>query len=165
MPRSPQSIANGVVLAALLLLTGCATSPPLDATGARTGIRPYQVEVDPPPADTTVLWGGMIVEVVNRERHTEVVVLAYPLDARQRPKVEAPSEGRFVVVLPGFVEPLDYPQGRFVTLRGPLVGTREGRIGDRDYAYPLVRAQAAHLWPRNFRQSGPRISIGIGVGL
>lgn len=165
MSRALHRTATAFALSAALALTGCATTPPLDATGARTGIRPYQVGIDPPSEQTTVLWGGMVIEVVNRERHTEVVVLAYPLDERQRPKVEAPSEGRFIVVLPGFVEPLDYPQGRFVTLRGALEGTRDGRIGDRDYAYPLVRAQAAHLWPRNFRQSGPRISIGIGVGL
>jgi outer membrane lipoprotein len=156
-----RSLAIPCVLA--LALAGCATVPPLDASGARTGLRPYQVANEESPGETVVLWGGMIVEVANREGSTEVEVLAYPLDARQRPQLERATEGRFIAVLPGFVEPLDYPAGRFVTLRGRLVGIREGRIGERDYVYPLVGVQAAHVWPRDFRTDGPRISIGIGV--
>lgn len=152
-----------LLLSTCALLAGCASAPPLDPAGARTGLRPYQVANEPAPHAVDVLWGGMIVEVANRERSTEVEVLAYPLDQRQRPVLERASEGRFIAVLPGFVEPLDYPEGRFVTLRGRLVGTREGRIRDRPYVYPLLGVQAAHLWPRDFRTEGPRISIGIGI--
>lgn len=152
-----------LLLAAVLLLAACASAPPIDPTGARTGLRPYQVANEDAPGDPVVLWGGMIVEVANRERSTEVEVLAYPLDERQRPLLERATEGRFIAVLPGFVEPLDYPAGRFVTLRGRLVGTRAGRIGERDDVFPLVGVQAAHVWPRDFRTDGPRISIGIGI--
>ena len=152
-----------VLLLAVLAVAGCATAPPIDPTGARTGLRPYQVANEEAPGEPVVLWGGMIVAVANRERSTEVELLAYPLDARQRPLLERATEGRFIAVLPGFVEPLDYPEGRFVTLRGRLVGTRAGRIGERDYVYPLVGVQAAHVWPRDFRTDGPRISVGIGV--
>lgn len=152
------------VLACLALcLAACATTPPLDPQGARTGLRPYQVTNEPGSDGTDVMWGGMIVEVANRERSTEVEILAYPIDARQRPLPDRASEGRFIAVLPGFVEPLDYPQGRFVTLRGRLLGTREGSIRQRPYVYPLVGVQAAHVWPRDFRTDGPRISVGIGI--
>lgn len=152
-----------LLIATCLLCAGCATAPPLDATGARVALRPYQIANEPESQGVDVLWGGMIVAVANRPRSTEVEVLAYPLDERQRPLLERPSEGRFVAVLPGFVEPLDYPEGRFLTLRGRLAGTREGRVGGRPYAFPLVEVQAAHVWHRDFRTDGPRISIGIGI--
>jgi outer membrane lipoprotein len=152
-----------LLLSLAVLLAGCATAPPLDPAGARTGLRPYQVENEPDAGPLDVLWGGMIVEVSNRERSTEVEILAYPIDARQRPLPDRASEGRFIAVLPGFVEPLDYPQGRFVTLRGRLAGTRAGRIRERPYRFPLVEVQAAHVWPRDFRTDGPKVSIGIGI--
>ena len=152
-----------VLLLSVLAVSGCATTPPIDPTGARTALHPYQVANEDDLGEPVVLWGGMIVEVANRERSTEVEVLAYPLDARQRPQLERATEGRFIAVLPGFVEPLDYPAGRFVTLRGRLVGTRAGRIGERDYVYPIVGVQAAHVWHRDFRTDGPRVSIGIGI--
>ena len=151
------------VLACLLGLAGCATTPPIDPTGVRTGLHPYQIANEADLGEPVVLWGGMIVEVANREHSTEVEVLAYPLDPRQRPQLERATEGRFIAILPGFVEPLAYPAGRFVTLRGRLVGTRAGRIGEREYIYPLVGVQAAHVWHRDFRTDGPRISIGIGI--
>jgi outer membrane lipoprotein len=163
-----QTICTGkrvLLLLASALLGACASAPPLDGTGARLELKPYQIDAETGMDEATVLWGGMIVEVVNRERSTEMTVLAYPLDPRQRPQVQGPSEGRFIAVLPGFVEPLDYPQGRFVSLRGRMFGSREGSIDARSYRYPLVQVQAAHLWPRDFRNDGPRLSIGIGVGI
>jgi len=156
---------RGMLLVCCLTLvaSGCATAPPLNATGTWIGLKPYQIGNEAKFDEQVVLWGGMIVEVVNRDRSTEITVLAYPLDKRQQPKLESASEGRFVAVLPGFVEPLDYPQGRFVSLRGRMFGTREGTIQGRQYVFPLVQVQAAHVWPRDFRNAGPNFSIGIGI--
>ena len=152
-----------VALAGCALLAGCAVAPPLDDVGARMGVKPYQVENEPTLDEIVVLWGGLIVQVDNRKDSTEVTVLAYPLDASQRPKIDAPSDGRFVAVLPGFVEPMTYPEGRFVTLRGRMFGTRAGTIQQGEYQFPLVQVQAAHLWPRDFRNAGPKFSIGVGI--
>ena len=110
-------------LLALALLAGCTTTPPVRtevAAAARTDLPPYRAaEIDPQPAEE-VLWGGMIIDVHNRAEQSEIEVLAYPLDRRQRPMLKAPTEGRFIALLPGYVESYDYPQGRFVTLRGHL---------------------------------------------
>lgn len=163
MPNAPGVSGLLLLLIAALATSGCATTPPLDASGTWAGLKPYQIGNEPQFDEQVVLWGGMIVEVENRERSTEVTVLAYPLDQRQQPKLESASEGRFIAVLPGFVEPLDYPQGRFVTLRGRMFGTRAGSIQQREYVYPLVQVQAAHVWPRDFRNAGPNFSIGIGI--
>lgn len=112
-----------------------------------------------------VLWGGKILGVRNRAERTDVEVVAYPLDRAQRPDQNAPTEGRFILALRGYVEPLDYPAGRFVTIRGRIAGTRSSRIDEHDVAFPLVEDAAVHLWPVNFPYERPRISFGLGVGV
>lgn len=147
------------------LLAACATQPPIDATNARTDWSPIDAANAPRSAGQDVLWGGMIVAVENLRDSSEIEVLAYPLDAKQRPLLKAPTLGRFIAVLPGYVERFDYPEGRFLTLRGSVAGTREALIDQRPYLYPVVATDDVHLWPENFQNSGPRFSIGIGVGV
>jgi outer membrane lipoprotein len=112
-----------------------------------------------------VVWGGKILSVRNLADTTELQVVAYPLDRAQRPDQNAPTQGRFVVALPRFVEPLDYPAGRFVTLRGRVAGSRANRIDDRDVVSPIVADATVHLWPANFPYERARVSFGIGVGV
>jgi outer membrane lipoprotein len=147
-----------------VVLSGCARpvfkdapaaiATPLDA--AREPERYRRVDV---------VWGGKILDVRNGESETEIDVVAYPLDEAQRPDQNAPTQGRFVVELPGFVEPLDYPTGRFVTLRGLIAGTEMRRIDERDIVVPIVADATIHLWPVNFPYERPRVSFGVGVGV
>ena len=114
-----------------------------------------------------VIWGGKILDVRNLADTTEVEVVAYPLDGAQRPDQNAPTLGRFIIAIPGYVERLDYPAGRFVTLRGRVAGTRATRIDEHDVAFPLVADANVHLWPVNFPYDQPRVhfSLGVGVGI
>lgn len=148
-----------------LALAGCATQPPLDATGAVVDLAPYRAAESGQHDEATVIWGGMIIDVENRSDSTEIAVIAYPLDASQRPLLKAPTQGRFLAVIPGYVEAFDYPNGRFVTFRGRMLGTRETLVGDKPYAQPLLRVETAHVWPTGFQDTGPHISFGIGVGI
>jgi outer membrane lipoprotein len=157
--------ARWLIPAFALLLAGCATAPPIDATGARLDVSPIDAANEPRSAGQQVVWGGMVVAVENFADSSEIEVLAYPLDARQRPMLKAPTQGRFIAVMPGYVERFDYPEGRFVTLRGSVSGTREGLIDRRAYLYPVVATDVVHLWPENFQNAGPHFSIGVGVGV
>ena len=112
-----------------------------------------------------VVWGGKILDVRNLADETEIQVAAYPLDRAQRPDPSAPTQGRFIVVAPGFAEPLDYPPGRFVTVKGRVDGKRMRRIENADREYPVVQRDALHLWPVNFPRERSRMSFGIGVGV
>ena len=85
--RRPVRMGHAAVLLACLALAACATTPPLDPAGTLADFGPHQVDATDPPAGSAVLWGGMIVEVDNRADRTEIEVLAYPLDARQRPRL------------------------------------------------------------------------------
>jgi outer membrane lipoprotein len=66
--------------------------------------------------------------------------------------------------VPGYVEAVNWPQGRYVTMIGNITGDRRGAVRDAEYVYPEVDADQMHLWPRDFRAPGPRISVGVGVG-
>ena len=154
--------ARHATLALLAALAGC-VSAPFEPDGVRTDLAPVEAASAPQRAGERVIWGGMVIEVVNRAESSEIVVLGYPLDSKQRPLLKQPTVGRFIAVVPGYVEPFDFPQGRFVTLRGSVSGAREALIDERPYVYPVLAVEDTFLWPQNFQNAGPRFSIGIGV--
>lgn len=152
-------------LLAALLASGCAT-PVFKNVANRIDATPVDVQRAPERyTDAEVVWAGRIIAVDNRETTTEVELVGYPMDRAQRPLPEARTEGRFILVLPGYVEAYDYPSGRYVTVHGRLIGSRVKPIQERDYVFPLVRAEAVHLWPSGFQFDRPSISIGVGVGI
>ena len=157
-------IRFALTLALAAALTGCATAPPVPVEAARADLPPFRVAtMENVPAES-VVWGGSIVSVNNLADTTELEILSYPLDRKFRPVIRERTEGRFILVMPGYVEALDWPHGRFVTVRGRLRGVREGRIEESDYVYPILDVEDVHLWPRNFPYEEPRVSFGIGVG-
>jgi outer membrane lipoprotein len=151
-------------LAVGIVLSGCAA--PVFKDVSAVSPTPTEVAVQPERYhDADIVWGGKILSVRNLADTTEVQVVAYPLDRAQRPNQSAPTQGRFIVSLPGYVEALDYPLGRFVTLRARLSGTRVAQVDEQDYVFPLVSDATAHLWPINFPYETPRVQFGIGVGV
>lgn len=159
--------ARYAVLVPCLALAACATTRPVLVPSAPVvAAPPYEVAAKPEGySDQTVLWGGMILGVANLADHTEVTVLAYPLDRAQRPVPRAQTQGRFILVLPGYAERHDYPDGLFLTATGQLQGTRVGRVQESDYVYPLVRAEHVHRWPAGYQFDQPQWHIGVGVGI
>jgi outer membrane lipoprotein len=154
------------ILSAVLAISGCAT--PVFKDAPATVATPAEMAAEPERYHgADVVWGGKIIDVRNLAETTEVEVVAYPLDASQRPDQNAPTLGRFIVAIPGYVEPFDYPAGRFVTLRGHITGTRVSRVDERDVVFPLVADATVHMWPVNFPYEQPRVhfSLGVGVGI
>lgn len=151
---------------ALAVLAGCATPVIRDAPQV-LDITPIDVQQTPGRHDgASVIWAGRIVDFRNLADTSEVEVVAYPVDRDQRPLTEAPSQGRFLLVLPGYVEALDYEVGRHLTVHGSLAGTQQGQVQEQAYLYPVVNGISVHVWPWGFMfDSKPRISIGIGVGI
>lgn len=152
------------VVCALCALAGCAA--PVFKDVAPAVASPAEVARAPGAhLGADVVWGGKILDVRNLADETELQVVAYPLDRKQRPQQSEPTQGRFIVLLPGFVDPLDFPPGRFVTVRGRVDGERTRRIGNADRAYPVLRREALHLWPVNFPRERSRASFGVGIGV
>ena len=161
--RHSWSIAAFVLVLAAMA-GGCAT-PVFNNLPHTVGVAPHDVQAG--VADYSgreILWGGRIVRVQNLEYTTEVEVVSYPLDRERQPRTDLPTQGRFLLALPGFAEPYDYQAGRHLTVHGVLAGMRSGRVQDHEYLYPLVNARAVHVWPWGFMfDKKPQISIGVGA--
>jgi len=154
---------------ALLMLAACAPAPIYKTTGAAVTAAPFQVAQSPENfSNRDVIWGGRIVQVKVFADHSEIEVLAYPLDASQRPKANDSGNGRFIAVMPGYVEPLDYPSGALMTVDGKLGGSRAGKVGEADYVFPLVSVAQSHVWTADEMNKGRnnvRFGVGLGVGI
>jgi outer membrane lipoprotein len=151
-------------LTGALALTGCAT--PVFREASSVAGSPGHVAAEAARYEgAEVVWGGKILDVRNGATASEIQVAALPVDRAQRPDPSARAAGRFLIELPGFVEPLDWPPGRFVTVHGRVHGTRTRLIDGRDYTYPVVTQAEVHLWPENFPRERGRVSFGIGVGV
>jgi outer membrane lipoprotein len=164
-----------IALAGLLLLAACARPPaalrgefvPVTVADARAG----------DVAGERVRWGGELVRTVPQAADTTCFeVVAKPLDRRGRPSRVDDSPGRFVACARGFYDPAVWAPGREMTAVGTVGGTAVARVGEHDYRFPRIDADAVHLWPPHEPGRGPRIggyggwgggpwwSLGIGIG-
>jgi outer membrane lipoprotein len=163
--RIDLSIRFLAALLGTLLLAACASSV----------IVPEGVEVAPVgPAHVlergghdgqTVVWGGQIVEVENLADRTLLVVASYPLDRSDRPRWQEAPGVRFIAERSGFLEPLTFAPGRFVTVLGTVDGTEQRPVGEFDYRHPKLNAEALHLWPADPYFWDPQVRWNLGIGV
>jgi outer membrane lipoprotein len=152
---------------AALTLAACAPAPIYKATASTVTVTPAQVAHSPEQYATgNVIWGGSVIDVRNFPDHTEIEVLAYPLDSSQRPLTSGQALGRFIAVYPGYIESFSYPGGSLVTISGALNGSRSSAVDQAAYVYPLVSVVQAHRWTAAEMRAGhPDIHFGVGVGV
>lgn len=155
------------VPAVLLAVAACAPAPIYQSTGALVTATPSQVAQAPERfSNNEVIWGGRIVQVKVYADHSEIELLAYPLDSSQRPKVSDLGDGRFIAVMRGYVEPLNYPSGALMTVNGQLDGSRAGKVGEANYVFPLVSVAQSHVWTAEEMTKGRNnVHFGLGVGV
>lgn len=151
----------------LLALAACAPAPIYKAAPGAISAAPLQVSQSPERyANAQVIWGGRIVGVRNLPSSSEIQVLAYPLDSSQRPKLKDNGSGRFIAVVQGYAEPMNYPAGAPITISGRLSGSRAGTVGEADYVFPLVSVDQAHVWTaKEMEQGHNNVHFGVGVGV
>ena len=102
-----------------------------------------------------VRWGGTIIGVRNHKEHSLVEVLGKPLASFSEPDDRQASTGRFMVRIPGFVDPAEYREPNRLTVVGTLVGTTQGKVGSFTYTYPLVEVQQRKLWAGVYQVAEP----------
>jgi len=131
------------MMALFAAVAGCATTPealrgdfaalqPAGATQRNVGER--------------VRWGGRLLAVRPEQERTCFEILSQPLDDTGRPRSDAAPGRRFIACRQGFADPAAFPEERPITVTGRLEGFRDRRIGEYDYRFPLIEAQAVHLW-------------------
>lgn len=160
-------VIRPLLLLTLLLLAACAPAPIYQTPPGAVAATPMQVAQTPERyARGKVIWGGSVVSVKNLPGDTEIEVLAFPLDSSQRPRLNGTAAGRFIAVLPGYVEPLNYPPGSPITVSGTLNGSRAGSVGQAGYVFPLVKVVQSHHWTaEEMRQGHNNVHFGLGVGV
>lgn len=148
-----------------MLLAGCSTTPKVTA-GADRSTTPAQIATSGRAAgDKPLQWGGVILESRNLTDATELQILAYPLEEDGRPDVTTTPNGRFIAQHPGYLETVEYRKGRQVTVTGRLSETREGKVGNSDYRFPVLKSEQLVLWPRQGDHvNKPRVNFGFGIG-
>lgn len=133
-------------LLTLLLLTACA-SVPKDITGSYSDVGPRRALAEKITGER-VRWGGEIIKVDPQEKETCFEVLSRDLTSDARPIHRDHSEGRFLACREGFYDPALFTEGREITVTGTISGTETRLVGGYDYTYPVVHADAVHLWSK-----------------
>ena len=136
-----------LALLLLILFAGCAPiSKELRVQADRT-VSFQQVSQNPEAyKGKIVILGGEIIETSNQKDGTTlIVVLQRPLDWMQEPKIQR-SEGRFIILVEGYVDPYVFRRGRRITVAGEILGRKVMRLGELEYPYPLLRSKQIYLW-------------------
>lgn len=161
-------IALALAFALPLALAACAPAPIYKTAAGFVAATPDQVATAPQNfAHAQVVWGGEVIGVDNFKDDTRLRILGYPLDSSQRPRFKQPTVGRFIAVVPGFLDPMNFPSGTPVTVRGRIEGAQVLPVGQATYTYTSVSVGRAdlHRWSASEMHRGhPNISIGVGVG-
>ena len=112
----------------------------------------------------TLLLGGRIIETENYPQKTLIILLQIPLGFGGRPGFEGDSKGRFILSVPGFLDPEIYRRGRRITVAGRVAGKEVRRLDEIQYVYPLIQQEELYLWPAGGVDGETRFRIGFGVG-
>lgn len=138
-----------------LLLSACSSLPPVIKDARVTDITYDQASEDLDGyKNSLVRWGGVIVSVENNENSSLMRVMYYPLDNYDRPQLNEPSAGRFVIRSQEYLNPERYSVDREVTVLGVIDSDIGSTVGSntRDWV-PLIKSTAIHLWPINYRSN------------
>lgn len=151
------------MIVAALVLTGCASSP-FDTAGRQVAeLSPGEARERPEARGASVIWGGRIVGVVNAGDRTEIEVLSLPLGPGDRPRRNRDGDARFVIHHPGFLEPMTFAPGRYVTAFGRFAGIESRSVGDFPLDHPVLEAEQLELWPVETNSSRAELELGAGL--
>ncbi len=113
----------------------------------------------------TVLFGGDIIKTENSPDKTLIVVLQRSLNSDNKPSGGDRSAGRFIVSVPGFLDPAIFQPGRQITVVGVVAGKEVRALDDIEYIYPVIDRRRLYLWQRkSAMDTEPRVYFGFGVG-
>lgn len=146
-----------------MLLMGCASSP-FKMEGVNQSITPQRTVGNKAYLNSTVVWGGMIVETRNFKNSSQIELLIYPLHSNGEPIKSAQPLGRFLIKYDGFLEPAQYSSGQWLSALGKVESNVKGKIGDADYVYAVIKASQLHLWPE-YEPSDTRTRFHFGIGV
>jgi outer membrane lipoprotein len=143
-----------------LALSSCA--PVLSRTYLQEGSREISFDAlrESPGSYAGKLYilGGIIVRSKFTQAGPQIEAVHVPVDGQGYFQEQGRSEGRFLAFLPGdktALDPMVFRRGRRVTLAGVFTTTREGRIDEMEYTYPVFEIKQVYLWPKEEYYAAP----------
>ncbi len=134
---------------ALVLVAGCAHSPISEQLRheARRDLSFRMVRQQPQAYQgSLVIWGGEIIASQSTRTGTLLYVVERPLEGEEQPADSPYTQGRFIAETPRLLDPAVFKPGKRITIAGTVAGVRSERLGERDYAYPLVEIEQIAVW-------------------
>ena len=97
----------------------------------------------------TVILGGYILKTQNLTDKSVVKVLQAPLALGENPKSKDMSEGRFIIVQKGFLDPEVYKKDRKITVAGTIAGKVIEKVNHFAQPYLEIDSREIYLWPKD----------------
>ncbi|OPY90321.1 MAG: Outer membrane protein slp precursor [Syntrophus sp. PtaU1.Bin208] len=113
----------------------------------------------------TVLLGGEIVTTTVGKGESWIEVVQKTLDQESRPRDTDLSEGRFLILFKGSLDPAMYVKGRKIAVAGEVQGKKILPLSEMEYSYPVILPRECHVWQPAELYGGPRFGIGVGIGV
>jgi len=154
-----------MILGLALILSGCAGGISRQARSQVTYFGPFNSVQQQPESHKgeAVMWGGRVIETLNRDRSTELLVLQLELTDQDFPVDNDKSQGRFIIRSSQFLDPAIYPEGTLITVIGRIEGSETRPVGEMPYVYPVINVIEIKKWQPGENPS-PRVHIGVGIG-
>ncbi|EPZ5419028.1 TPA: Slp family lipoprotein [Vibrio parahaemolyticus] len=136
-----------LVLVAAFGLSACSSLPEELNASTEQVVTDYKAFAESQGELTNdVRLGGIIAKVDNFKDKTRLEIVNLPINKSGKPDIDQEPTGRFAVYFDGYLEPVAFSQGRLVTIVGKGAGEEEGKIGEHEYVFPLVKGQGYRLW-------------------
>jgi len=139
----------GAVIVTLLifLMSGCSVISEEIRRGSDRDLTIQAVQANPElHKGKKVIWGGMILSLKNLKDRTVIQVLHHPLDSSDRVLTRRESSGRFLIVVPGYLDSEIYKKEREIIVAATIEGVRVEKINEMDYPYPVLAPLQTRLF-------------------
>lgn len=127
------------------LLSACGTVPRELAYEPESALVPFAPGLSQPGA--MARWSGVIAAVHNEPARSVIEVVVLPLKSNGVPLQTEQSPGRFLAIMPGFVDPALYAKGRSLSVLGQVAAPVDGKIGEHPYRFAVLDSAKSKLWP------------------
>ncbi len=140
----------GILLITAILGCGCASTIPKAILDQVNRHITFEALKENPSAHEgqMVLLAGVIVKNTNTPTGATLEVYQTEMDWEDRPIHTDISKGRFLVEYGHFLDPEIYSKKREITVAGKVLGVKLLKLGEMEYPYPVIGAQAIHLWKK-----------------
>ncbi|GAA5140104.1 Slp family lipoprotein [Thalassotalea piscium] len=139
------------ILISIMLITtlgACSNIPEKLSVADTTRLIPFESAKAEQEANigNSARWGGVIAKVTNNADNSMLEIVNFPLTSSARPKPKDETLGRFRVYYNGLLDPVIYKVGRSITALGTISAPEQGKIGEHEYLFPIIKASNVHLW-------------------